>query len=316
MSDENTDGLPIKSESPKVLDQLGPYLKHDPVKIGCYLSQFAYERYHRIVGNPVAPSGMLHEQTPPRMMYIAEAVSTGLRLNATWGLSFPAMSLVRDRYEQAARFSWLTRMNDPWQWKQYAATYYTKWRKLYGDMNPAQRAEFDKMTPVPPGWMTEPATKEDRKAFERYQSMSLLDMVKQRDALPPVGTLALDREPLADLYSSVYVHYSSVTHYDFYAVRLLALHRNPAGEHVLAVDPFWPAMLVLNNALFDIIQCREATAPKCSTEDEAAFSEFHSIWDDTVHRQGLSKEEFEKALREGKPQQPSLGNGGGRMLDV
>ncbi len=125
--------------------------------------------------------------------------------------------------------------------------------------------------------------------------MSLADMVEQRDKLPPVGTSTVDKATLSDLYSSVYVHYSSVSHYDFYAVRLLDIFQNPAGEYVLAVDPFWPAMLVLQNALFDIVQCREATATLCGTDDIAAFEEMYSIWDDTIHREGLSKEEFEKA---------------------
>lgn len=284
-----------RDNEPQILDQLGPYKKHPPVEIGCILSETAYKRYHKLTGKVARPVGALHEQTPPRMMYIAEAVSTGLRVNATWGLSFPAMSLARDRYEQVVRFSWLTRMNDPWQWKQYAATYYTKWRKLYAAMNPSQRAEFDKMMPPPPGWMTETATKEQRKAFERYQSMSLADMVEQRDKLPPVGTSTVDKATLSDLYSSVYVLYSSVSHYDFYAVRLLNIFENPASEYVLAVDPFWPAMLVLQNALFDIVQCREATATLSGIDDVAAFEEMYSVWDDTIHREGLSKEDYERA---------------------
>jgi hypothetical protein len=284
-----------ENNQPQILDQLGPYKKHPPVEIGCLLSQAAYKRYHKLTGTVARPAGVLHEQTPPRMMYIAEAISTGLRLNATWALSFPAMSLARDRYEQVVRFSWLIRMNDPWMWKQYAATYYTKWRKLYAAMNPTQRTEFDNLSPPPPGWMTETPTKEQRKVMERYQSMSLADMVEERDTLPPVGTSTVDKVTLSDLYGSVYAHYSSVSHYDFYAVRLLNIFQNTSGEYVLAADPFWPAMLVLQNCLFDIVQCREATAKLCEADDIAAFEDMYSIWDDTMHRQGLSKEDFEKA---------------------
>jgi len=200
---------------------------------------------------------------------------------------------------KVVRFSWLTRANDPWRWKQYAASYYTKWRKLYAAMNHAQRAEFGKMTPPPPGWMTETATKEQRKAMERYQAMSLSDMVEQRDKLSPVGSSTVDKATLADLYSSVYVHYSSVSHYDFYAVRLFGIHRQPSGGYELATASFWPATLVLQNALFDIIQCYEAAVTLCGPDDLAAFDEMYSIWDNTIHRQGLSKEEFEKVKHGG-----------------
>jgi hypothetical protein len=43
------------------------------------------------------------------MLYIAEITSTAIRLNATWALTPAAMSLLRDRYEQTVRFSWLVR---------------------------------------------------------------------------------------------------------------------------------------------------------------------------------------------------------------
>jgi len=42
------------------------------------------------------------------MMYIAEVTSNGIRLTATWGLTPAAVSLLRDRYEQAVRFSGLS----------------------------------------------------------------------------------------------------------------------------------------------------------------------------------------------------------------
>jgi hypothetical protein len=269
-----------RDNEPQTLDQSGPYKSDPPVEIGCILSDAAYKRYHKLTGKAARPVGALDEQTPLRMMYISEAVSKGLRLNATWGMGFPAMSLARDRYEQVVRFSWLIRMDDPMQWKQYAATYYTKWRKLYAVMNPAQRAEFDKGSP--PGWMTETATKEQRKVMERYRSISLADMVEQRDKLSPVGNSTVDKVTLSDLYHQVYTLYSSVSHYDFYAVRLLNILQNPAsGEYELAADPFWPRLLVLQNCLFDIVQCRESTSKLCGADDIAAFEEMYSIWDDT-----------------------------------
>ena len=57
-------------------------------------------------------------------MYMAESTSTAIRLNATWSLSLPAMSLLRDRYEQVVRFSWLARQTDSAELAAFIDTYY------------------------------------------------------------------------------------------------------------------------------------------------------------------------------------------------
>ncbi len=65
-----------------------------------------------------------------RMMYVAEASSVGLRLNASWALTHPGFSLCRDRYEQCVRFSWLAGQNDAREWYRYIADYYLTRHRL------------------------------------------------------------------------------------------------------------------------------------------------------------------------------------------
>lgn len=57
----------------------------------------------------------------------------------------------------------------------------------------------------------------------------------------------------------------------------------------MAPDPNWPAMLCLHNALFDIIQCREATKGYFNVDDpeyETLFEE----WRQCLVRMGIENE--------------------------
>lgn len=44
-----------------------------------------------------------------------------------------------------------------------------------------------------------------------------------------------------------------------YSMSILGLHKSPDGQLVLAADPGFPSMINLHNALFDLIQCFEAS---------------------------------------------------------
>ena len=89
-----------------------------------------------------------------RMMYISETTSTSIRLNVTWALSLPGLSLLRDRYEQVIRLSWLARQTDHQEMVKYIASYYSKANKLFQNLSPRQREEFEKTGVDIPGWMT------------------------------------------------------------------------------------------------------------------------------------------------------------------
>lgn len=217
-------------------------------------------------------------------MYIAEATSIALRLNASWALSHPALSLLRDRYEQTVRFSWLARQSDNIQMVRYIASYYAKNIRLHHSMTELQRNELTKMGFAPPEWLAQKPTKEQREYLNRWNALDLRSMAEKRDKLAPLADCELAREPLADLYSSVYAQFSSVTHYDMYSMNILGLHKAQDGHLVLAADPHFPAIIHLNNALFDLIQCFEATRRYLKIDIDVKFLALHEEWREYVNR--------------------------------
>ena len=60
--------------------------------------------------------------------------------------------------------------------------------------------------------------------------------------------------------------FSSVSHYDRFSIEFFGLHESPDGKLVLGTRQQWPALLLLRNADFDIIQCFEA-AHVCHQKD-------------------------------------------------
>ena len=97
------------------------------------------------------------------MMHISEVMSLGIRMNASWGLTHAAMSLLRDRYEQTVRFSWLARQTDAEEHKKYMLYFLSKARLLM--RNKSARQDYEKSLGKLPKWVTEELTKErDRKS--------------------------------------------------------------------------------------------------------------------------------------------------------
>jgi hypothetical protein len=243
------------------------------------ISDRAYELFTTATGGDVRSTETATQHLAIRMMYIARATSIALRLNSSWVLTHPALSLLRDRFEQVARFSWLARQRDNTEMSKYLASYYARSIKLHHGMTLQQKAEFDRLITSVPGWLKEKPTKEQREYLDRWNSIDLFSMVKKRDALPPLADTTLGNAPLADLYNSVYAQFSSVTHYDMYSINMLSLHKPPKGDTlVLAPDPGFPAIIFLDNALFDLIQCFKAChkffATKLDDEFEALHDEY------------------------------------------
>jgi hypothetical protein len=273
--------------TPRVLEHLGPYIDHPPVRAFCDISARCYQRYNEIADRRDRSKESGRQHAVIRMMYIAEATSTVIRLSASWALSLPAMSLTRDRYEQAVRFSWLARQPDHLEWVKYLASYHAKTNKLYRSLKPKHRAELDKMGWRPEPWMTEMPTKEQRAYLEQWNSMSLVEMATKRDAMLHLRDTRLDKATLADLYLPIYAQFSSVTHYDFFGLKMLEFHEAPDRQVVLAPDPHWPAMLCLQNALFDLMQCREAVVAYFASDDPT-FGELYEEWHACLDRMGIN----------------------------
>jgi hypothetical protein len=138
----------------------------------------------------------------------------------------------------------------------------------------------------PEPWVTETPSKEQRAYLEQWNSISLFDMATKRDAMPPLQDTLFDKATLADLYPSIYVQFSSVTHYDFFGLNMLEFHTAPDKQVVLAPNPQWPAILCLHNALFDVIQCREATLAYFSSDDPT-FGELYGEWNVCLKQMGI-----------------------------
>jgi hypothetical protein len=137
------------SDNKPIADQLGPYIAHPPVAATCNLSKRAWLRLTQLRGGHERSGETGKEHLLTRLLYFAESTSTAVRIDATWSLSLPAMSLLRDRYEQVVRFSWLARQTDSEQLAAFIDTYYAKAAKVFGRITPAQWAELERM-PVKP----------------------------------------------------------------------------------------------------------------------------------------------------------------------
>lgn len=242
----------------QILDRYGPFGRYPIFRDFAELSERAYGRLDELRGGPKRVGESPTEFLITRLCYLAETTSVAIRLNASWALSLPAMSLTRDRYEQAVRFSWLARQTDNEQIAAFFAFYYAKTNKVMRGVSDDIRKDMaDQLKQL---WMTETPTKEERDYLGRWESLDLHSMAKKRDALPSKVKGKAGDEPLADQYVPIYQQFSSVSHGDMYAVKLVELQEVGPGQLTLAPNPNWPFVLTAQTSLFDIIQCHEALA--------------------------------------------------------
>lgn len=281
-------------KGPSVLDHLGPYTQHEPVQALCLLSQRIWEQFHAITGEESNDHEYWRHFFAPRMMYISEVMSRGIRLNASWALTHAAMSLFRDRYEQTVRFSWLTRQMDGKEMEKYMLFYYAKMRSILKNVPEETRQHYEKIMGPAPSWATEEITKEQTQKMREWEALDLRSMARKRDALPEITDLPVGLEKLAGWYDSIYAQFSSVAHFDSYSLQMLSLHRAPSGQLVLAADPHWPSLLVLQNCLFDALQCFEATMAFYDRLRAAVFNELHTEWSHIADKMNLSPEHLSK----------------------
>lgn len=247
---------------------LGPYCTGTSLQACTDLTERVWRTYNDLVGPYRHAGDQSREFLIIRMLYIAEITSTAVRLNASWALTHAAMSLLRDRYEQTIRFSWLVRNPDQSQFAKYERSMFAKMNSIVRNMDPATRDRRVAEAGPLPAWATEPLTKEEKATLDEWGSLDLRSMAKKRDALPPVADTLLAKENLASSYEAIYSQFSSVAHYDRFSIELLGLHDGPNGKPVLGTMPYWPTVLLVKNALFDLIQCSEA-AQLCYKTDAA-----------------------------------------------
>src|SRR6266851_10017772 len=154
----------------KPLDGLGSYIKHPHVAALCDLSKRAYERFHEARGGLDRDGGSPEGFITDRFMYLAETTSTAIRLNVSWELTFPAMSLTRDRYEQTVRFGWLARQSDERELVKFRSSLLAKMNKIARGISPmahklaenSGKADF---------WAFEELRKEQRELLSQWESL-------------------------------------------------------------------------------------------------------------------------------------------------
>jgi hypothetical protein len=253
---------------PQVFQHLGPHAQLPAVAECCRLTERVWLRYLELARDYGHTDKHNREFLIVRMLYIAEITSSAIRLNASWGLTHAAMSLLRDRYEQTLRFSWLVRNPDPLAFSKYDRTKFAKMGDLARSSSPETRVHFEKLLGPIPAWATELLSKDERAFFEEWSKLDLRSMGKKRDEFPPLAEEPIAKEKLGHWYDGIYAQFSSVSHYDRYSLDLITINRTPTGKHYLGAQPYWPRMLILQNAHFDIIQCFEA-AHVCHKQDAA-----------------------------------------------
>lgn len=241
---------------PTVLDHLGPFTTKPPVQALILLTQRTWEEFHVLAGGQKRIIDNERQLFATRMMHISEVMSLGIRMNASWGLTHAAMSLLRDRYEQTVRFSWLARQTDADEHKKYMLYFLSKARLLM--RNKSARQDYEKSLGKLPIWVTEELTKEQNDEMRKWEALDLRTIAKLRDSLPRLTELQIGKEELERHYDTIYAQFSSVAHFDVYSLELLGLHEAGTGRLELATGAHWPGLLILQNCQFDIIQCFEA----------------------------------------------------------
>jgi hypothetical protein len=259
-----------------VLNHLGPFTTKPPIQALILLTQRAWEEFHDLAGGQTRLIDNERELFASRMMYISEVMSLGLRMSASWGLTHAAMSLLRDRFEQTVRFSWLARQPDSNEHKKYMLYFYSKARSLMRD--PSARRDYEQSVGSLPPWVTEDLTKEQSAEFRQWESLDLRTMATRRDSLPPLTELQVGKEELTRHYDTIYVQFSSVAHFDAYSLELFRLQETEAGQYELATDAHWPGLLILQNCQFDIIQCFEALNAYYNEDAGQLFNELLLEW--------------------------------------
>jgi len=266
----------------------------DPVEafnhLGRYVENPAFSAFHDLSVNAFA---LYHERIAEcdadrplndlirRMMYVAEASSVALRLNASWALTHPAFSLCRDRFEQCVRFSWLARQSDDREWYRYIADYYLTRHRL---KNAFKQSGIDPLVDLDDGLDEAPPYVRERFAYWRNTPVD--QIARRRDELDGITGSRVDREALLGFYDSIYRQGSSVSHYDLYSINMLGLHEGPAGV-VLAPDPYMPIVLALHCAIFDIVQCSEGLAKAGVSAPPDTLDKLVADWGKFVRRTGL-----------------------------
>lgn len=256
---------------------LGPFVNQLYIAELCGLDERVWEvfRAHAKERNPIKDGS--RDYLIVRMMHIAESTSNAIRMDATWALIPPTMSLVRDRYEQTVRFSWLVRNPDQEEYDKYERFMFAKIRTVARDIAPETIKRFRESGQLLL-WITEPLNKDDREYLEEWEKLDLKSMAARRDGFPPIADNLLSNEKLEKWYSAVYQQFSSVSHYDRFSIEMVSPQPHEGETVVMGLQLFWSKLLILYTTLLDIIQCYEATSVCFEQNTSIQFESLFQEW--------------------------------------
>ncbi|MGE5268971.1 MAG: hypothetical protein ACM3JG_04775, partial [Thiohalocapsa sp.] len=168
-------------------EHLGPLVNNPYVAALCELDERVWEAFREDARKRVPIEDGSLDYLIIRMMHIAEVTSNAIRMDATWELIPPTMSLVRDRYEQVVRFSWLVRNPNQEEYHKYERFMLAKIRRVVQDIDPETIKRFAESGRALPPWTTEPWDKEDQKYIAAWEKMDLRSMAAKRDGFPSIA---------------------------------------------------------------------------------------------------------------------------------
>ena len=257
---------------------LGPLVNQIYIARLCDLDERVWEvfRTHATERGPIEHGSQ--DYLVVRMMHIAEATSNAIRMNATWEFTAPTMSLVRDRYEQTVRFSWLVRNPSQEEYRKYERFMIAKIRTVVRNIAPETVKRLTESGQALPLWVTAALTTEERAYLEEWEKLDLSSMAAKRDSFPPITNNRLSKEKLQPWYNAVYRQLSSISHYDRFAVEMVKPLPIEDDKVVMGFAPYWPKLLILYTAFLDIIQCYEATTVCFQTDTSIKFKSLFLEW--------------------------------------
>lgn len=264
------------------LKHLGPLTAQASIAAFCEFDERVWEIYRQLASQHGPVTLGSREYLVVRMMYIAEVTSMAIRMNATWALTPAAMSLLRDRYEQTVRFSWLVRNPDQNEYVKYECSMFDTINTIVSRLDPkmVERVERARGRPLP-DWTTRTLTKEQRAKVREWSAMHLKPMATKRDAFSPMTDTPLAKEGLAQWYDAIYTQFSAVTHYNRFSIEMVQPEKNPDGTHSPSLGAHWPRLLIYQTGLLDMIQCSEASqiglAQDASIKFESLFAEWRTL---------------------------------------
>ena len=200
-----------------------------------------------------------------RMMYMAETASDSIRLLASHICTMSALSLCRDRYEYAARFSYLAHKKEQKEWFYYLADYFYKQHKIawWLEQIPILKQIYSESMVDTHKEQHYRASGRSAQAFAQTWARLKLDrLVKERDRIVSETPNLPDflKYQYYPLYAGIYVEYSSIAHMDVHALSFIKVHELGDGRRILAPDTVWPRLIVSQCAVLDILQCAECVS--------------------------------------------------------